>query len=37
MTFCSILCEKGALGFTLETVLSGVRVLRREWRPLLVS
>ncbi len=35
MTYCSVLCEKGALGFTIEAVLQGMRVLRREWRPLL--
>jgi hypothetical protein len=37
MTYCSMLCEKGALGFTLDTVLNGIRILRREWQPLLVA
>ncbi len=37
MTYCSTLCEKGALGFTLDTVLQGMRILRREWQPLLAA
>ena len=40
MTFCSTLCERGALGFTLESMLNGtvVRVPRsREFRPLFPS
>jgi hypothetical protein len=35
MTYCSALCEKGALGFTLDTILSGIRILRRDWRMLM--
>ncbi|MFN0094127.1 MAG: hypothetical protein ACKVVT_05035 [Dehalococcoidia bacterium] len=36
MTFCTALCERGALGFTLETLLlSPIRVLKPEWRTLL--
>ena len=35
MTYCGILCEKGGLGFTLDTILQGIQVLRREWQPLL--
>ncbi len=35
MTYCGTLCEKGALGFTIETILNGIQVLRREWQPLL--
>jgi hypothetical protein len=37
MTYCGTLCERGALGFTIETLLGGVRILRREWRPLLTA
>ena len=37
MTFCSVLCERGALGFTLETLLQGIRIVRREWQPLFAS
>lgn len=37
MTFCTALCELGGLGFTLDTLLSGVRVLRREWAPLMAG
>jgi hypothetical protein len=37
MTFCGVLCERGALGFTLDSILHGMTVLRREWRPLMVA
>ena len=37
MTYCTTLCEKGALGFTLDTVLQGIRILRRDWQPLMVA
>lgn len=40
MTFCGLLCERGALGFTLESMLSGtiVRQPRRtEFRPVFPS
>ncbi len=35
MTFCTSLCERSALGFTIETLLAGIRVLKPEWRMLL--
>jgi hypothetical protein len=37
MTFCSVLCERGALGFTLDSLLGSFRVLRREWGPLFAA
>ena len=37
MTYCSALCEKGALGFTIETLLGSVHRLRRDWKPLFTA
>ncbi len=37
MTYCGVLCERGGLGFTLDTLLGTVRVLPAEWRGLLAA
>jgi hypothetical protein len=37
MTYCGVLCEKGDLGFTIETLLQPVRVIQKEWRELLAA
>ena len=37
MTYCGVLCERGGLGFTLDTLLGNVRVLPAEWRGLLAA
>lgn len=37
MTYCGVLCERGALGFTLDTLLAGVRVLPLEWKALFAA
>jgi hypothetical protein len=37
MTFCGVLCEKGGLGFTLDSIMAGFRVLPREWRGLFAA
>jgi hypothetical protein len=37
MTYCGALCEKADLGFTIETLLHDVRVIRKEWRELLAA
>jgi hypothetical protein len=37
MTYCSALCEQGDLGFSVETMLRGTRVMRSAWRGLLSS
>ena len=37
MTYCGSLCEKADLGFTIETLLSEVSVVRYEWKDLLAA
>ena len=37
MTYCSALCEKGDLGFTLEFLLRETHIERLAWRSLLVA
>lgn len=37
MTYCGSLCEKADLGFTIETLLEGVHVMRSAWRELLAA
>lgn len=37
MTYCGSLCERADMGFTIEALLSGQRVLPREWRDLLAA
>jgi len=37
MTYCGSLCEKAALGFTIETLLRHVASPRPDWRPLLAA
>jgi hypothetical protein len=37
MTFCGVLCETGGLGFTLDSIMAGIKVLPREWRTLLAA
>jgi hypothetical protein len=37
MTYCGVLCERGALGFTIETLLQPVKVVQKEWRELLAA
>ena len=32
MTYCSTLCERGGLGFTLETFFRGTQIERFAWR-----
>ena len=34
MTYCSVLCERGDLGFTLETFFRGTVIERYAWRSL---
>lgn len=37
MTFCGVLCERGGLGFTLDSLLNSIRIIPREWRTLLAG
>lgn len=37
MTYCSSLCERGGLGFTLETFFRGTQIERFAWRDLSVA
>lgn len=37
MTYCGSLCEKADLGFTIETLLSPVVMIRTDWRELLAA
>jgi hypothetical protein len=37
MTFCGVLCEKGGLGFTLDSLMGSFRILPREWRMLFAA
>jgi hypothetical protein len=38
MTYCGVLCERGGLGFTIETLLTGTLTeVRPEWRTLLAA
>jgi hypothetical protein len=34
MTYCSVLCERGDLGFTLETFFRGTVIERLAWHSL---
>ena len=37
MTYCGVLCERGGLGFTLDSILTGIKVVRRDWHLLLAA
>jgi len=37
MTYCGTLCEKADLGFTIETLLAKVEVVKPAWRVLLAA
>lgn len=37
MTYCSSLCERGGLGFTLETFFRGTKIERFAWRDIPVA
>ena len=37
MTYCSVLCERGDLGFTLETFFRGTVIERLAWKALPAS
>ncbi len=37
MTYCGSLCEKADLGFTIETLLCEVQVVRLDWKELLAA
>lgn len=37
MTYCGSLCERADLGFTIETLLSDVHVVRLDWKDLLAA
>ncbi len=37
MTYCGSLCEKADLGFTIETLLSPVVMVRMDWAALLAA
>jgi hypothetical protein len=37
MTYCGSLCERADMGFTIEALLSGVQVVRVDWKELLVA
>jgi hypothetical protein len=37
MTYCSSLCERGGLGFTLETFFRGTQIERLAWRDIPVA
>ncbi len=37
MTYCGSLCERAGLGFTIESLLGEVQVVRLAWRDLLAA
>ena len=37
MTYCGSLCERADLGFTIDALLTEVRMVRSEWRELLAA
>ncbi|GMV86200.1 MAG: hypothetical protein AMXMBFR80_20550 [Dehalococcoidia bacterium] len=37
MTYCGSLCERAELGFTIESLLGTVEVVRTGWRELLAA
>jgi hypothetical protein len=37
MTYCGVLCERGGLGFTLDSLLNSIVILPREWRALFAA
>jgi len=37
MTYCGSLCERADLGFTIETLLNDVQVVRHDWKELLAA
>jgi hypothetical protein len=37
MTYCGSLCERAGLGFTIESLLTEVRVVRVDWSQLLAA
>ena len=38
MTYCGVLCERGGLGFTIESLLRGpLTEVRPEWRMLMAA
>jgi hypothetical protein len=37
MTYCGSLCEKAELGFTIESLLVEMHVVRLDWRELLAA
>ena len=37
MTYCCSLCERAELGFTIESLLSEMHIIRLDWRELLAA
>jgi len=37
MTYCGSLCEKADLGFTIESLLGQMQVVRLDWKELLAA
>jgi hypothetical protein len=37
MTYCGSLCERAELGFTIESLLGTVEMVRTGWRELLAA
>lgn len=37
MTYCGSLCERAALGFTIDTLIGEVEIVRSAWRDLLAA
>lgn len=37
MTYCGSLCERAGLGFTIDTLIGEVEIVRSAWRDLLAA
>ena len=37
MTYCGSLCERAGLGFTIDTLIGEVKIVRSTWRELLAA
>ncbi|HMO96419.1 MAG TPA: hypothetical protein PKD27_09865 [Tepidiformaceae bacterium] len=37
MTYCGSLCERANLGFTIDTLIGEVQIVRSAWRDLLAA
>ena len=37
MTYCGSLCERAGLGFTIDTLIGEVEIVRSTWRELLAA